>query len=371
MSGFDIVIVGGGIAGASLGAEVADRRRTLIVEGEGQCGYHATGRSAAFWLESYGGPKVAMLSKASRAFLDRPPAEFAESGFLHARGAVHLSDGEWPDVPDGVAAKRLDRDALARLVPGIRPRWTRALLEPGCADIDVAGLHAAYLRRFGKRGGTIATNASLDRAHRHGGRWTVSLRDGSTLHAAILVDAAGAWADPVAAACGVELLGIAPKRRTMVQLRVGRSGLRDLPLVDDWAGTFYFKGEGDRSVWLSPHDEIPTGPCDAAPEEIDIATAIDRFESAVDWPVERVERSWAGLRSFAPDRLPVYGFDARERGFFWCAGQGGFGIQTSPAAARLAAAVLLGEAPDPMVADIDPKIFAPSRFEQSVKPRSS
>jgi D-arginine dehydrogenase len=362
MSDFDIVIVGGGIAGASLGAEIADRRRTLIVESEAQCGYHATGRSAAFWLESYGGPKVALLSKASRTFLDRPPAEFADSGFLHARGAVHLSDGDWPEVPDGVEARRLERAELERLVSGIRPQWTRALLEPGCADIDVAGLHAAYLRRFRKLGGTIATGSCLVRAQRRGAQWTISMGDGSTINAAILINAAGAWADPVAAACGVEPVGIAPKRRTMVQLRVGRSGLRALPLVDDSAGTFYFKGEGDRSVWLSPHDEIETEPCDAAPDEIDIATAIDRFKGAVDWPIERVERSWAGLRSFAPDRLPVYGFDGREPGFFWCAGQGGFGIQTSPAAARLAASVLLSEAPDPMVRHIDPAIFAPTRL---------
>jgi D-arginine dehydrogenase len=135
-----------------------------------------------------------------------------------------------------------------------------------------------------------------------------------------------------------------------------------LPLVDDDAGTFYFKGEGDRSIWLSPHAEIPTEPCDAAPEEIDIATAIDRFEQVVDWPIERVERSWAGLRSFAPDRLPVYGFDPDVPNFFWCAGQGGFGIQTSPAAAKLAAAVLLGADPGPMVAHIDPDLFSPGRF---------
>ena len=148
----------------------------------------------------------------------------------------------------------------------------------------------------------------------------------------------------------------------MVQLRVGRSGLRDLPLVDDAAGTFYFKGEGDSSVWLSPHDEIATDPCDAAPEEIDVATAIDRFERVVDWPVERVERSWAGLRSFAPDRLPVYGFAPEQPGFFWCAGQGGFGIQSAPAAARLTAALLLCEPADPSIAHIDPAIFAPDRF---------
>jgi D-arginine dehydrogenase len=148
----------------------------------------------------------------------------------------------------------------------------------------------------------------------------------------------------------------------MVQLRVGQSGLKDLPLIDDAAGTFYFKGEGDRSIWLSPHDEIACEPCDAAPEEIDIATAINRFEQVVDWPVERVERSWAGLRSFAPDRLPVYGFDPRVPGFFWSAGQGGFGIQSAPAASRLAAATLLGEAPHETVAQIDPAIFSPARF---------
>ena len=149
----------------------------------------------------------------------------------------------------------------------------------------------------------------------------------------------------------------------MVQLRVGRSGLRALPLVDDAEGTFYFKGEGDRSIWLSPHDEIDSDPCDAAPEELDIALAIDRFEQVVDWPVEAVERSWAGLRSFAPDRIPVYGFDADVDAFFWCVGQGGFGIQTAPAAARLAACVLLGHEPDASVAHINADIFSPARFE--------
>jgi len=178
----------------------------------------------------------------------------------------------------------------------------------------------------------------------------------------ILVNAAGAWADGVAGAADVPLLGIAPLRRTMVQLRLGRSGMKDLPLVDSADGTFYFKGETDNSVWLSPHDEIPSEPCDAAPDEIDVATAIDRFEQVVDWPVERVERSWAGLRSFAPDRLPVYGFHPNASGFFWCAGQGGFGIQTSPAAAKLAAAALLGEEPDASVSHIDPALFSPLRF---------
>lgn len=362
MIGFDVIIVGGGIAGASLGAEIAHRRRTLIVEAEDQCGYHSTGRSAAFYLESYGGPDVARLTIASGRFLESPPADFAERGFLNRRGCLHLSDGEWPELPAGVTARRVGRDELERLVPGIEPRWTRALLEPGCADIDVAALHAAFLRKFRRAGGTVMTRARLVRAERTGDRWSVHLADGTEARAPILVDAAGAWADSVAEASGVSRLGIEPKRRTMVQLRVGASGLKSLPLVNDANGQFYFKGEGDRSVWLSPHDEIPTEPCDAAPEEIDIATAIERFETVVDWPVERVERSWAGLRTFAPDRLPVYGFDPRAPGFFWCAGQGGFGIQTSPAAAKLAAALLLEEEPDSMVAAIDPAVFSPRRF---------
>ena len=362
MSDFEIVIVGGGIAGASLGAEIAHHRRTLIIEAEQYCGFHATGRSAAFWLESYGGPTVGLLTAASRDFLQKPPADFADRSFLHHRGAVHVSRESWAELPAAVEHRRIDRPELERLVPGIRPQWRYAVGEPGCADIDVASLHAAYLRLFKQRGGTIANGARLSAARFADGCWTIELGDGSTLTAARLVNAAGAWADRVARSSGARALGIEPKRRTMVQLRIGRSGLRDLPLVDDPGGTFYFKGESDRSVWLSPHDEIATEPCDAAPEEIDVATAIARFEEVVDWPIERVERSWAGLRSFAPDRLPVYGFAPKQPHFFWCAGQGGFGIQTAPAAAWLAAAVLLDEEPNPMIAHIDPALFSPARF---------
>ena len=362
MDKFDVIIVGGGIAGASLGAEIAASARTLIIEAEDHCGYHSTGRSAAFYLESYGGPEVAKLTRASRSFLESPPSGFSEHGFLRTRGDLHLTSGELPHVPPGIETRIVERAELERLLPGIRPQWRRALFEPGCADIDAGGLHGAYLRRFRREGGELGTRARLRSARRREGAWRITLEDGSTLDAPTIVIAAGAWADEVARACGVAPLDIAPKRRTMVQLRVGRAGLRDLPLVDDADGTFYFKGEGERSLWLSPHDEIASGPCDAAPEEIDIATAIERFENVVDWPVERVERSWAGLRSFAPDRLPVYGFDASEPGIFWCVGQGGFGIQTSPAAAWLAASLLLDEVGHPAVADIEPAVFSPRRF---------
>ena len=316
-----------------------------------------------YYLDGLGQTEVARLTIASGPFLSAPPAAFSEHGFLRRRGDLHITRDDLPDLPLSVETRVVERGELERMVPGVRPQWRRALFEPGCADIDVAGLHAAYLRAFRRSGGTVQTDARLESAARQGGRWLVRLENGSAVSAAVIVNAAGAWADQVAAACSARPLGVAPKRRTMVQLRVGRSGLRDLPLVDDAKGTFYFKGEGDSSVWLSPHDEIVTEPCDAAPEEIDIAVAIDRFESVVDWPVERVERTWAGLRSFAPDRLPIYGFATDSPSFFWCAGQGGFGIQTSPAAAKMAAALLLDQAPDPMTEQIDPAIFSPARFE--------
>ena len=358
----DILIVGGGIAGASLGAELADRARVLLIDGEPHCGMHSTGRSAAFWLESYGGPLVAPLTAASRAFLAHPPADFSEQPFLSPRGALHVSREGWPEIPEGVAVRTVDRAELERMVPGIRPEWRNAVLEPGCADIDVAGLHAAYLRRFRRGGGSVATDSRLASARRTKGGWVVELERGGSIAASIIVNAGGAWADDVARASGVRPLGVAPKRRTMVQLAVRQEGLRHMPLVGDAEGTFYFKGESDSSIWLSPHDEIATDPCDAAPEEMDIAIAIDRFEQVVDWPITWVERSWAGLRSFAPDRVPVYGFDSREPGFFWCAGQGGFGIQTAPAAAKLASALILGDAPDRMVESIEPGGFSPTRF---------
>lgn len=361
---YHIVIVGGGIVGASLGAEIAAHSSALMIEAEDHCGYHSTGRSAAFFLESYGGPEVARLNAASAGALADPSADFAEHGFLKVRGAIHLSRHDWPELPAGVPCERLDRGVLEQMVPGLRPEWTRGLLEPGCADIDVASLHAAYLRRFKRSGGELRTSARLVGAEWQGGLWRIRLADGSSTTCNILINAAGAWADQVAAACGIGPLGLTPYRRTMVQLRVGRNGLAGLPLINDSGGQFYFKGEGDSSIWLSPHDEIASEPCDSAPEEIDVAAAIHRFEGVVDWPVERVERSWAGLRTFAPDRLPVYGFDPVAEGFFWCAGQGGFGIQSSPAAAKMAATLVLGDELPGELAAIDPASFSPSRLRR-------
>jgi len=364
---FDIAIVGAGMAGASLAAEVAGRASVLLLEAEDHPGYHSTGRSAAFWSESYGGPLIQPLTQASGAFLAAPPEDFADSPFLSPRGALHIADAAGEIALDALASDfadsnvRLDpvgRAALECAIPGLRPGWDRGLSEPSCADIDVARLHGAYLKRARARRAELVTGARLQGAERSGGSWRLDTSAG-TFDANLLVDAAGAWADQVAELAGERPLGIRPYRRTLVQLRIDPPVPADLPLVIDARQLFYFKPESGGRLWLSPHDETACDPCDSAPEEYDIALAIDRLESAVDWRVERVERAWAGLRSFAPDRLPVYGFSATNRGFFWCAGQGGFGIQTAPAAAKMAAAMLLGSEAE---SAIDPGPYRANRF---------
>ena len=359
----DILIVGGGIAGASLGARLAPRRRVMLIEAEDQCGRHATGRSVAFWQASLGGDTPErQLSIASKPSFDQDwPA--APTPLLRRRGALHLT-GPCGDVLeqganlDGDYAPRyLDRDSLDALVPGLREQWTGAWFEPSCADIDVAAFHAACLATIRRHGGTVQTDVALGAAKRSGATWRINTAAG-LIEASVLVNAAGAWGDDVAKRAGVPGLGLEPRRRTVVQLRVGQRGLRDLPLVTDLHQSFYFKGESDNSVWVCPLDETPADPCDAAPEEIDVAMAIDRFEQAVAWPVEAVERKWAGLRTFAPDRRMKFGFDRQAENFFWCVGQGGMGIQTAPAASLLCAALMLGDA-EIAPAGIDPNHFAP------------
>lgn len=363
---FDIAIVGAGMAGASLAAEITEASRAtrvVLLEAEDAPGYHATGRSAAFWEESYGGPQVYPLTAASHAHL-------ANGGFLTARGALNI--GREADrakveafvdrfAAAGVSIELLDRSALAARVPGLRQDWTCAAWEPACADIDVAGLHQHYLACARQSGVVLKLRARVTAAEREGAGWRIGLQSGEELRAGVLVDAAGAWADPVAELAGAAPLGIAPKRRTVVQLRTEPDPPTDLPLTLDINEQFYFKPESGR-LWLSPHDETPSEPCDAAPEELAVAEAIDRFQQVVDWRIAAAERRWAGLRSFAPDRLPVYGFDSLREGFFWFAGQGGFGIQTAPAAARLGAWLLLGTPADEATAALDPALYSPGRF---------
>jgi D-arginine dehydrogenase len=352
----DIAIIGAGMAGASLAAELSGEAKVLVLEAESQPGYHATGRSAAFWSESYGGPLIQPLTSASGPFL-------AGNRFLRARGAIHVADaaGRAGLAPlqaayAGVPFEPLDRSALEAAIPGLKPGWDWGLAEPTCADIDVAALHAYYIGAARANGAMLVTDAGLVRAERGGGRWRIETKAGSH-EADILVDAAGAWADDVATRCGERALGITPYRRTIAQLRVDPPAPADLPLIIDASERFYFKAEAGGRLWLSPQDETPSPPCDCAPEEIDVALAIDQLERVVDWRVEAVERKWAGLRSFAPDRLPVYGFGSTDNGFFWFAGQGGFGIQTAPAAAALGAALLLGGVPA-----LDPAPYSALRF---------
>ncbi|MBC2777473.1 NAD(P)/FAD-dependent oxidoreductase [Parasphingopyxis marina] len=366
---YDFAIIGAGIAGASLAAELAPHGRVLLLEAEAMPGYHATGRSAAFWSETYGGPSVQPLTTASHAFLSSPPPDFSERGFLEKCGALHIATAQSHHRLDAFAAEfagsgvelgGMTYDDMAASVPGLRPQWDRAITEPSCANIDVGGLHQAYLRSARRGGAEIRCSAQVEKIEAAGPGWRISA-GGALCEAVILVNAAGAWADEIAAMAGLPTIGIAPYRRTMIQLRTDPPAPAQLPLVIDAAGAFYFKGEAGDRLWLSPHDETAVPPGDVAAEEIDIAVAIERLESAVDWTVVAVERKWAGLRSFAPDRLPVYGFDPLAPGFFWCAGQGGFGIQTAPAAARLCRALQTGELPE---AGIDAALYAPDRFRR-------
>jgi D-arginine dehydrogenase len=369
MSEFDIVIVGAGIAGASIAAHLAEHKSVLLLEAEDRPGFHATGRSAAFWTESYGGPLVQPLTAASGPFLSKPPADFSETGFLHNRGALYLGtkndQGKAEQMladfeKSSVELHRCDADEVREKLPEIKPEWDRGIWEPSCADIDVAALHAAYLRGADKRGAKLLCNAQLNTADWRNGAWSIQ-SDRGDFGAKILINAAGAWADDVATKCGVTPVGIQPFRRTILQLALSPTIADDLPLVIGLDGSFYFKSAGQGQIWLSPHDETPSPACDVAPEEIDVAQAIARLEQVMDWQVNSIVAKWAGLRSFAPDRLPVIGRDTANPHFFWFAGQGGFGIQTAPAASSLAASLLIADENAPT--GINASTYSPQRFD--------
>jgi D-arginine dehydrogenase len=359
-----IAIVGAGMAGASLAALIAGQDAVVLLEAEAHPGFHATGRSAAFWSETYGGPGVQPLTSASGPFLKDPGPEFGNMSFLSKRGELMIAPATDATSLEAFAARfegsgiAMRREDAALRVPGLKGAW-QGLWMPSCADIDVARLHGAFLTRARRSGAVLRCDSALLEARRAGGAWQLRLADGETLTVDVLVNAAGAWADRVAQLAGAEPVGIQPYRRTMVQLRVDPPAPAGLPVVMDAAGGFYFKPEPGGRVWLTPHDETPVDAGDVAAEEIDVALAIDRMQRVVDWRVEAVERRWAGLRSFAPDRLPVYGWDPRIEGLFWCAGQGGFGIQTAPAGAALCAALLKR---GPMPGGVDADLYRPGRF---------
>lgn len=366
MTSTDIIIIGAGIAGAGIAHFLAPHARVTILEAEDHPGVHSTGRSAAFFAETYGGPLVQPLTTASKPFLFDPPAGFCDGALIGPRGALHVAaDDSALDVlvaeflGSGVRVEMLDGERTERLVPWLVPGWRRrAVWEPDCKDIDVARLHAGFLANARRSGAVLQCGARAEAIRREGGRWRIVTRAGE-YSADIIVNAAGAWADEIARLAGARPLGVQPMRRTVVVADIGAAPDPHMPLVIDAAGELYFKPDAGQ-LWISPHDETPVAAGDVQPEEIDVAIAIDRFEHATTAKVRRVVRSWAGLRSFAPDRLPVYGFAPEAPGFFWCAGQGGFGIQTAPAASAMAASLVLGKGVN--VPGVDPERYQPGRF---------
>ena len=368
----DVVVIGAGIAGASVAALLAESLRVVVLEREAFPGMHATGRSAALFSEIYGGPVVRALSRASRDFLHEPPAGFAEVPLVRPRGALHLASRarmarleSFCAVPDvAPAVTRLTAPQAIALCPILRPDHVGGgALETASADVDVDALHQGWLRLLMSRSGRLEVDAEVVGIARTGGDWRIATRD-REFTAAIVVDAAGAWADEVAAMAGVRPIGLEPRRRTALIVDAPEGSHSEAwPMVIDLEERFYFRPDAG-ALLLSPADETPSPPCDAQPEELDIATAIHRVGIATTLDVRRVRRSWAGLRSFAPDRSPVVGYAPDSPGFFWLAGQGGYGIQTAPAMARLAAALVVGEPVPPDLADfgVTASDLAPGRF---------
>ena len=374
MTRYDFLVVGAGVAGASIAAELATNAKVLLVEQEERPGYHTSGRSAAMYIESYGAEPVRRLTAASRAFFESPPEGFTDHPLLSPRAALTLARSEQGDALDTLATqiaavggvfRELTTEATRDLVPLLRPEAAaRAILEPEAADIDVAALHQGFLRLARARGAALLTDARVEALARVGDVWRARLANGGTVEAAAVVNAAGAWADTVASLAGIRPPGLVPKRRTVILLEPpAGADIGAWPTVLDVEERFYFKPQSGL-ILASPCDETPSPPMDAAPEEIDIAVCVERVQAAADIPVRRVARSWAGLRTFAPDKIEVFGFDPTAAGFFWFAGQGGYGMQTAPAAARLGAALALGREIPADLADrgLSAAPFSPARF---------
>lgn len=366
----DAIVIGAGISGAAAAYELAERRKVLLLERESRPGYHSTGRSAALYTPNYGNATVCALVRASRPFFDRPPAGFADHPLLRPRGALTYAGPE--DAGKLDALLRLSgpgheiveippRRAL-ELAPVLKPEAVaRALFEPAVADMEVAAIHQGFLKGFRARGGVLATDSEAIRIDRQGGGWRVAA--GGEAHTApILVNAAGAWADAVAALAGLPGVGLVPKRRTAIIVEPEGYDPRPWPAIDDAGNDHYLKPDGAR-LMASPGDATPSPPCDAQPEELDVAMLVDWVERATVLAVKRIASRWAGLRSFVADESPVLGEDAAAPGFWWLAGQGGYGIMLSaPLGRSLASLVEEGELPtDIVAAGIRPAMLDPRR----------
>lgn len=366
----DVVVIGGGIAGVSAACELADAGSSVtLVEQEEQLAHHTTGRSAAIFLESYGPPAVQALTTASRADYERAPDRFGTPELLHPRGALWLAPPEQLDALGAMLAltptlERIDIDELASLSPMVRTDSVAgAAVERDAAEIDVLGLHQGYVRGLGEAGGTIERWWSVEAIEHRSESFSIRSSNGRELRCRAVVNASGAWGDRVAALAGVGPVGLEPKRRTIAicptPVTLDPAG----PLVGDVEHQYYWKAEGP-NVLCSPADEHPSEPCDARPEELDVALAIERVNATTTLRLRSVQASWAGLRTFAPDRVPVCGEDAEVAGFWWLVGQGGYGIQTAPAMARsLAGLVHDGRLPaDVASAGVTEAALSPRRF---------
>lgn len=367
---FDAVILGGGIAGVSILAQLAPRMRVVLLEREWLLAYHATGRSAAMFAPGYGGPAAFGLTHASRSFFTAPPDEFG-GALVRPRSILHVAQPTQLDALIRRASEQKHDRRLrwlapaeaVRRIPILRgERLSAALLDEGGGDIDVARLHDGYLRLARSAGAQVFTGVDPFRIRRFERGWRVQTRE-VAFQAPVLINATGAWADVTAKAAGVEPLGLTPYSRTVVLVAPPRHvAIRDWPTVIDTDERFYFRPFAG-GLLVTSANETPSPPCDAAPEEEQIAMSLHRFQEACKHTVVRIERRWAGLRTFAPDRAPVIGWSSDGSGLFWYAGLGGIGVQTAPAASRLAAALLLNEKIPSDLADagVDPDGLSPTR----------
>jgi D-arginine dehydrogenase len=376
MDHFDYLVIGGGAAGLSVAYELSKTATVVLLERETALGYHSTGRSAAVISENYGPLGWQALVSASRRFFEAPPPGFSEHPLLHPIGAVYLATpDEEPGLLDSskelakrnVSHRLLPADEIRTFCPVIKTaNFSLALLEPGCADIDANALLQGYLRLAKARGmqALLSTEAIL--LERRRDLWHLAA-SGTSLTASHVINAAGAWADDLALKAGITPKALQPYRRTAVTFDPPpESNVRSWPMTFDVAETWYFKPESGRAM-ASPVDKTPMAPCDVAPDEFDIATAVDRVERATTMRVGRIHSKWAGLRTFAPDEQPVIGPDPDEPSFLWLAGQGGNGVMGAPAAAELAAALATGSnIPNHLLCcGVDLDAISPARFSRS------
>ncbi len=365
----DITIIGAGIAGASLAGQLARFCSVTLLDMETAPGYHATGRSAAYFAPSYGSEVVRQVTSASESFFRHPPEGFTDVALLSPRSALFVArESQTQDLDELIRSapdcERLDAHEIKGLVPAIREDViSGGMLDVGGGDLDVDAILQAFLRRMRGFGGQLVTAARVTCLNHHNGRWIVQTRSGN-FSSRVIVNAAGAWADDVAQLAGLQPLGLTPKRRTAVLVDAPDiRGVNTWPLTIDVDEQFYFKPEAGQLL-ISPADETPSPPMDAFPDEMDMALGIDRVQQVADIPVTRVNHQWAGLRTFAPDKNFVSGFDPRADGFYWLAGQGGYGVQSCPAMAEIATWQLCAETNwlEPKTAEALGKMIWPDRL---------